>query len=245
VYGHSTDGNGLAGTTSKGIGVYGYSTSNFGVSGYSDSYVGVSGGSNSSYGVSGSSTNSIGVYGSTSNVNSYAGYFKGNVGVTGSITKASGTFKIDHPLDPAHKYLSHSFVESPDMLNIYNGNVVLDNNGEAVIVLPAWFEALNRDFRYQLTAIGQSSPDLFVATEIADNRFKIAGGKASQRVSWLVTGIRQDAWANANRIQVEENKTEGEQGKYLHPEAFGLAREGNSIAEHLAPEVPPSGKVGQ
>ena len=43
-----------------------------------------------------------------------------------ALSKSIGTFKIDHPLDPANKYLSHSFVELPDMMNIYNGNVMTD-----------------------------------------------------------------------------------------------------------------------
>ena len=73
------------------------------------------------------------------------------------------------------------------MMNIYNGNVMLDENGEAVVELPEWFEALNRDFRYQLTCIGGFSP-VYVASEIADNRFKIAGGKQGLKVSWQVTG---------------------------------------------------------
>ena len=59
------------------------------------------------------------------------GEFIGDVDVTGTLTKSAGSFKIDHPLDPENKYLSHSFVESPDMMNIYNGNVVLDATGEA------------------------------------------------------------------------------------------------------------------
>jgi len=39
-----------------------------------------------------------------------------------------------------------------------------------------------------------------------------------------VTGIRQDAWANQNRVTVEEDKSEKERGTYLHPEAFGQRR---------------------
>jgi hypothetical protein len=78
----------------------------------------------------------------------------GNLTITGNLSKGSGSFKIDHPLDPANKYLSHSFVESPDMMNIYNGLVVLDSHGEAAVSLPDYFQALNSDFRYQLTAIG-------------------------------------------------------------------------------------------
>jgi hypothetical protein len=86
-------------------------------------------------GVQGASGSSIGVYG-TSN-SGYAGYFVGPVHVTGTLSKAGGSFKIDHPLDPANQYLSHSFVESPDMMNVYNGNVVLDEKGDAVVELAA------------------------------------------------------------------------------------------------------------
>src|SRR5208282_2151874 len=93
------------------------------------------------------------------------GYFAGNLTVTGQMTKGSGSFKIDHPLDPANRYLSHSFVESPDMMNIYNGNVTTDPRGLATVVLPDYFEALNGDFRYQLTAIGQFAQAI-VAKEI-------------------------------------------------------------------------------
>ncbi|WAC02029.1 hypothetical protein N7U66_19830 [Lacinutrix neustonica] len=44
----------------------------------------------------------------------------GDLNVTGNIAKGGGTFKIDHPLDPKNKYLVHSFVESPEMMNIYS-----------------------------------------------------------------------------------------------------------------------------
>ena len=149
------------------------------------------------------------------------GYFAGNLNVTGNLSKGSGSFKIDDPLDPANKTLSHSFVESPDMMNIYNGVAQLDAKGEAWVDLPKYFEALNRDFRYQLTAIGAPGPNLYVAEEIHSNRFKIEGGKPGAKVSWQVTGVRQDAYANAHRIPVEEDKSAGERGYYLHPDAFG------------------------
>jgi hypothetical protein len=51
----------------------------------------------------------------------------GNGAFTGSIAKAGGSFKIDHPLDPKNKYFYHSFVESPDMMNVYNGNITTDS----------------------------------------------------------------------------------------------------------------------
>jgi trimeric autotransporter adhesin len=147
----------------------------------------------------------------------------GDLTVTGKLTKGSGSFRIDHPLDPANKYLSHSFVESPDMMNIYNGVVVLDSEGEASVNLPDYFQALNSDFRYQLTAIGAPGPNLYIADEISGNRFKIAGGKPGAKVSWQVTGVRQDAYAKAHRIKVEEDKPAQERGHYLHPELFGAS----------------------
>ena len=154
-----------------------------------------------------------------------AASFTGGVNVIGSfyttnLSKGLGTFKIDHPLDPANKYLYHSFVESPDMMNIYNGIIVLDRHGMAWIEMPDYFEALNKDFRYQLTAIGAPGPNLYIAKEISGNRFRIAGGKPGMKVSWQVTGVRHDALADAHRVQVEENKPGAERGTYLHPELF-------------------------
>ena len=137
------------------------------------------------------------------------GYFKGNLTVGGNISKGGGSFRIDHPLDPENKYLYHSFVESPDMKNIYDGVATLDQSGEATITLPDWFEALNRDFRYQLTCIGGYAP-VYIASEVAGNQFRIAGGRAGLKVSWQVTGIRHDAYAEAHRIPVEADKTPAE-----------------------------------
>ena len=148
--------------------------------------------------------------------------FSGNVSIGGSVSKGSGSLKIDHPLDPANKYLYHSFVESPDMMNVYNGNVVTDKNGMATVVLPEYFEALNRDFRYQLTVVGQFAQAI-VAKKVEQNLFVIRTSKPNVEVSWQVTGIRQDAYANAHRIKVEEDKPQQEQGHYLHP---------NSLAQH-------------
>ena len=121
------------------------------------------------------------------------------VDVVGTLSKGGGSFKIDHPLDPANKYLYHSFVESPDMMNIYNGNITTDGDWLATVMLPDWFEALNRDFRYQLTVIGQFAQAI-VAGKVANNQFSIQTDKPNVEVSWQVTGIRQDAYANAHRI---------------------------------------------
>jgi hypothetical protein len=195
--------------------VYGSSSASAGVFGFSPSYAGVYAITFSGDAVRGECTESSG----------YAGHFYGQVAITGNLSKGGGSFKIDHPLDPENKYLSHSFVESPDMMNVYNGNVTLSVDGTATVELPEWFEALNKDFRYQLTAIGAPGPDLYIADEVTNNRFTIAGGIAGMKVSWQVTGIRQDAYAQAHRIVVEQDKAEKERGKYLYPKEHGQPEE--------------------
>jgi hypothetical protein len=236
---HISNGTGVLGLTVSGIGVRGEASgSGRGVYGVSVSGIGVSGSSTSSYGVRATSSSSDGlnatssssdpahaaVY-ATGNNGAFAGIFQGNLSVSGMLSKGGGSFKIDHPLDPENKYLYHSFVESPDMKNIYDGVVTLDSNGEAVIEMPEWFQALNGDFRYLLTSIGGAMPDLHVAEKVRENRFKIAGGRAGMEVSWQVTGIRRDAFANKNRLKVEEDKGEVERGFYLHPEAFNQSED--------------------
>jgi hypothetical protein len=156
----------------------------------------------------------------------YAGLFdgpvliNGDLNVKGSLIKHGGTFQIDHPLDPANKYLVHSFVESPDMKNVYDGVVTADSSGEADVELPQYFDALNKEFRYQLTPVGAPAPDLHVKEELTENRFTISGARPGQRVCWQVTGIRKDAWSTANPVVVERDKFNNEG---VHPEKLQVA----------------------
>lgn len=245
VYGNSVSGPALVGQSFSGNGMMAETIYGVGVIGDSYYGVGIGGASDYSVGVIATSRSGIGLY--SRSTNNIAAYLDGDVTITGTFQKAGGSFKIDHPLDPGNKYLSHSFVESPDMKNIYDGITVLDSNGEAEIELPAWFDALNKDFRYQLTAIGAPRPNLYIAEEISDgvtnkdsnnnnnNRFKIAGGTPHTKVSWQVTGIRRDPWANAHRIQVEEDKSEHERGYYIYPDLYGKSDE-NGISRLLFPE---------
>jgi len=170
-------------------------------------------------GNAGDGSTAVGVWGlSTSGV---AGNFSGNVIASGTVSGAAKNFRIDHPLDPANKYLYHASVESSEMMNIYTGNVVLDASGAGVVQLPSWLEALNSDFRYQLTAVGGPGPGLYIAQEIQNGSFRIAGGTPGLKVSWQVTGVRQDAYAKANPLVVEVEKPEQERGYYIHPQLFG------------------------
>ncbi len=210
-------------TSTDNIGVYGAcnNTPYYGYGGlFEGGYIGVYGNSS----IAGTGTR-YGVYGSAANgVTNYAGYFAGNANVTGTLSKGAGAFKIDHPLDPENKYLWHSFVESPDMMNIYNGNIITDNKGEATITLPDYFEALNRDFRYQLTAIGQQA-NAWVVKEVNNNNFSIKTDKPNVKISWQLTGVRHDKYADAHRIPNEVAKEPENKGKYIHWQEWSQTEE--------------------
>ena len=184
-----------------GSGVVGRSPQGRGIWGISDSFIATVGDSVTGTGIYGHSTQGTGVYGE----GNPAGKFVGDVFVTGTIHKGAMAFRIDHPLDPAKMYLSHSGVESNEMKNVYDGTVTLDYHGEAVVELPAWFEALNCEYRYQLTCVGQYAP-VFIADKMRGNQFRIAGGTAGQEVCWQVTGVRQDDYARAHPVIVEQLK---------------------------------------
>jgi len=239
---NSTDGRGVDGhacaTSGQAIGVYGQSASTGGTGVYgwatatSGNPVGVVGRSDSPDGAgvlgyaSANSTSAIGVYGQATSAG-YAGYFLGNVHVEGNFS-ASGSkaFKIDHPLDPANRYLYHFAQEGPEVQNVYNGVVTLDASGEAVVTLPAYFSALNAGpFRYQLTPIGAPMPNLYIAQEIQGNTFRIAGGAPGKKVSWEVTAIRNDPYLRDHTVQAEVDKLAGERGTYLYPEGYGQPQE--------------------
>jgi hypothetical protein len=246
VFGQATSGTGTTygvrgeSSSAGGFGVYGSSVSGNGVRGASASNDGVVGTSGSLAGVAGSSNSGSGVYGESAF--GYAGYFAGNTHVAGTLSKAAGSFVIDHPLDPARKTLSHSFVESPDMLNIYSGTVTTDAAGEATVSLPAWFGALNKDVRYQLTTI-DSFARATISAKVKDNRFSIKTDEPSVEVSWQVTGIRHDAYANKHRIPVESDKPKAERGTYLHPAEHGKpASAGRDYAtrQHMRKQAPPA-----
>jgi len=254
VYGQSTNstvynvGNlgHASGTATEAAGVYGFTdatgTYNYGVSGSAG------GAGTENYGLvgyaNGGSSKNYGVYGWTGPTSGpgvtgafYAGYFQGdvtitgNLNVTGSIAKGSGTFKIDHPLDPENKYLVHSFVESPDMMNIYNGNVTTDANGYVTVTMPEYFEAANKEFRYQLTVMGTFAQAI-IKEKMAGNTFVIQTNQPNVEVSWQVTGVRADKYAEQNRVVVEEEKATENKGTYLHPEAYGASEDRSENAKH-------------
>jgi hypothetical protein len=234
---------------SNGAGVYGVA---FESSGNAAGVAGDASSPNGS-GVMGYNPTGIGVYrlastgkavlGESLDASGYGLYSAGNCHVAGTLSKSGGSFRIDHPLDPANRILQHSFVESPDMLNVYTGRVTADGTGTATVTLPNWFAALNRDLRYQLTPVGAAMPDLHVKAELADG-FAIAGAVPGGTVCWQLTGVRQDAWAEAHRIAVELDKPAGQRGRYLNPTEHGQpATRGIDYSEHRGVETRLPGPV--
>ncbi len=213
--------------------------------------------SSTGYGVYGSGPTGVYAVSNVSAGNAFNGTSDSGVVYEGSVTGSGGyaidTFaasggyaawfngdgasfqRLDHPLDPTNKYLVHASVESSEMKNIYDGTITTNTSGEAVVNLPDWFEALNGDFRYQLTTIGQPA-QAWIGTRIANGRFTIRTDKPNVEVSWQVTGVRKDAYAKAHPLQVEMTKPAIEQGSYLHPEAFGQPEE-RSVGWALRPEA--------
>ena len=165
-----------------------------------------------------SSGTGYGVYGSNAvgNPSNYGVFSNGNLGSSGF-----KTFRIDHPLDPANKYLQHFSSEGPEPINEYSGNVYLDADGGAWVTLPAYFETINTDFRYDLTPIGASAPGLFIAQEVQNNTFRIEGGKPGLKVSWEVKARRFDPYARAYSATAVVEKQGREVGRYLQPQLFG------------------------
>jgi hypothetical protein len=151
--------------------------------------------------------------------------FNGDVNISGTLNADVKNFRIDHPADPANKYLVHTSIESSEMVNIYSGNVTTDELGLATVQLPEWFEIENGDFRYQLTVVDGRFAQAVVSKKIQNHQFTIHTNASNVEVSWQVTGVRQDAYAKAHPLVVEQAKPGNERGSYLHPELYGQPRE--------------------
>lgn len=134
-------------------------------------------------------------------------------------------FTIDHPADPANKMLKHFAIESNEVLNMYRGVIKLDANGNATVQLPDYFQMINKDFSYQLTAIG-SAQHPYVKEEIEDNIFVVSGAP-NTKVSWTVYANRNDAYMqNYPEKGIDVVEKEGSRkGKYFNPEFYGQPEE--------------------
>ncbi len=229
-------------TTGIAVGVYGQSASvggaalvgwatarngaTFGLYAQSDSPAG-----RAVYGISTATTGlTYGVLGQANSLDGYALYALGDSGASGF-----KTFRIDHPLDPANRYLIHYSAEGPEPLNLYTGIVVTDQRGYAVVQLPDYFSEINRDPRYQLTVIDDSDDFVLakVVSEIEGNQFVIRTSKPFVKVSWEVKAVRNDLWARWKGAPVEVEKPAHERGRYQHPALYAQPKEQGIGIENL------------
>jgi hypothetical protein len=172
-------------------------------------------------------------------------WFEGDVLVENDLeVNGSKNFRIDHPLDPANKYLVHASIESSEVLNQYSGNITTDELGLATVQLPEWFEAENVDFRYQLTVIDGRFAQVIVSKEIEKNQFTISTNATNVKVSWQVTAGRNDAYMKAHPMVVEQDKSANERGTYFHPELYGQPEEKRTGGPHRSvPTTPPTKSI--
>lgn len=178
----------------------------------------------------------------------YGGFFNGKVRITdvlvvegytqvygvlyaqgGLTTSGTKNFAIDHPLDPENKILRHASIESNEVLNQYSGNVTTDSKGNATVILPKYFEVLNKDFRYQLTVVG-SFAQAIIKKEVSDSQFIIKSNRPNVKVSWQITGVRNDRNMQYAPFVAESEKEEKNKGKYMSPEAYGKPKSQGEIA---------------
>jgi hypothetical protein len=209
VVGVSTDSNGAFGWSIKDTGVFGVSgtygpnpptnlLSTAGVFGTSDAQVGVIGTSNSSAGVLGFSNN-VGVYGEGAN---YAGYFRGNLYVTGQIFAGVKDAIVPFP-DGSHR-LMHC-MESPEHWFEDFGAARL-KRGRAVVRLDADFAKTIRtgDYCVFLTPEGDCG-GLYIKSKRGDG-FEVRelqGGTSSVAFSYRIVGRRKDIRAEQRFTKID------------------------------------------
>lgn len=140
-------------------------------------------------------------------------------GVT--LTNGIKAFKIDHPLAPAERWLYHNAVEGDGHYTLYRGNITLDHSGRAVVQMPDWFDALNDDLVITYGEWGREVSDAPRTSHRIKNGWVIVG-QPLRRVSWMASGVRRDAWAAGNPLQVESEKDDKDKGYVAAWREYGL-----------------------
>ncbi len=146
----------------------------------------------------------------------------GKVWVNGNFTALGvKAFTMDYPLDPQNKILTHAAVESNEVINFYSGNVVTDASGKALVKLPEYVEAINKDFRYQLTVVGVFAQAI-ISKEVSNNQFEISTSQPNVKVSWEVKGVRNDLRMQKYPFEAVQDKSPEQKGKYVDPAVYNL-----------------------
>ena len=122
----------------------------------------------------------------------------GSVSVYGSLSKGSGSFKIDHPLPSKTEThnLVHSFVESPQANNIYRGKVVLVDGSATINIdtvsgmTDGTYVLLNTNTQcFTSNETGWTA----VKGSVSGNTLTITSQvSCTDTISWMVIGERHD-----------------------------------------------------
>jgi hypothetical protein len=185
-------------------------------------------------------------FGSTGNVLvGRTSVFSVNVQILGSLSKGSGTFLIDHPLDPKNKDLYHGFVEAPRYDLIYRGKVKLVK-GKATVEIDAasnmtagTFAALTQNA--EVVALNNLSGfDRVKSSAVVDGSFQIISenNASSDTIHWVVIAERHDPFIINN-----EGAHTDDHGRMV-PEQMKPAN-GEGITETEHPEIAKIIKAGK
>jgi len=131
----------------------------------------------------------------------------------GDLSKESGSFKIDHPLESKSDthYLVHSFIEGPQADLIYRGKVTLVNGGATINIdthsnmTEGTFVVLCRDIQsFTTNETGWTA----VRSNVSGNILTIEAQDSSctDTISWMVVGERQDPAIYSSVMTDDEGK---------------------------------------
>ncbi|MFP4459449.1 MAG: hypothetical protein ACLFSQ_07670 [Candidatus Zixiibacteriota bacterium] len=149
----------------------------------------------------------------------------GNLTVSGSISKGGGSFLIDHPDDPENKTLRHNFVESPENLCVYRGEVELDESGEAKVEMPDYYKSLVDESGATVHPTPVGRP-FMVGYEWEQDRLSfVLYGDPGRKVSYIIYADRDDPVIHHIERPVVEEKPDQEKGYLINPDAYGYPKE--------------------
>lgn len=200
-----------------------------------------------------------GVYGSVSSTGGgggnvyHAGYFNGNLTCTGGFSKGSGTFHIDHPLDPLNKDLIHGFVESNKYLLTYKLVVVLQDGTRTVNLdtelgfSAGTFAALCQEA--EIVSVRVKGEHAASVTDIVGAAFTVDSGTAPDGTEVVIVVMAErkdpfillDQWVDGNgRLIPEHTKAvpSAEALALLNPVTITVPS-ANPLAGETVPELVP------
>ena len=147
--------------------------------------------------------------------------FSNNLSITGSLSKGSGSFLIDHPLDTMPDYtLRHEFVEAPRADLLYRGVAEFANNQTEITIS---IDASSRMTAGTFVALTQN-PVIHVSNNDTWElvRGRVVGGdvvierkdgKGKLSVDWLVIAERADDFIKTVEYTDEDGRVIPEQRK--------------------------------